>query len=167
MEYRKATMEDMAEIHALVQDVIAALQKNGNYQWDERYPRDEDFLPDIESETQYVGIVDGRIGMIFAVNTDCDAQYHDGAWRYPDANWTVLHRFIFHPSLWGQGLSRKALSDIIEMLKADGIESIHLDVYRENRPAQGLYRSFGFEEVGVAWFRDKAVDLMELSLVRS
>ena len=162
--YRKATIEDLPAIHSLVQDAVAALQKNGNYQWDERYPRDEDFLPDIESNTQYVGLIDDRIAMIFAVNTDCDPQYHDGSWRYPDARFTVLHRFIFHPAYWGRGLSRTALSDIIDTLKADGIETIRLDVYRENHSAQHLYRSFGFYEVGVAYFRDKSFDLMELKL---
>ncbi len=164
MEYRKAAMEDLGEIRALVQDVVRALQAKGNFQWDERYPTDADFIPDIESGTQYVGLIDGRIGMIFALNTDHDAQYDDGAWRYPDARWTVLHRFIFHPAHWGRGLSRIALSDIFDRLREDGVECVRLDVYRENQPAQGLYRSFGFTEVGVAYFRDKSFDLMELRL---
>lgn len=164
MDYRKATLEDLPVIHALVQDAVAALQANGNPQWDERYPRDEDFIPDIMSGTQYLGLIDGKVGMIFALNTDHDPQYDDGAWRYPDAIWTVLHRFIFHPSLWGRGLSRIALGEIIDLLRSEGVECIRLDVYHENRPAQGLYRSFGFKEVGVATFRDKFFDLMELKL---
>ena len=164
INYRKATREDLPAIHALVQDAVAALQQNGNYQWDDRYPRDEDFLPDILTDTQYVGILDDKIAMIFALNTDCDPQYRDGKWRYPDARFTGLHRFIFHPSYWGRGLSRIALSDIIDLLYQEGVETIRLDVYRENRPAQRLYRSFGFQEVGVAYFRDKSFDLMELKL---
>lgn len=164
MHYRKATPEDLPAIHALVHDAVAALQNNGNFQWDERYPTDADFIPDILSNTQYVGLIDDRIGMIFALNPDCDPQYHDGRWRYPDARFSVLHRFIFHPSFWGRGLSRKALSDIIDLLRKEGVESIRLDVYRENQPAQHLYRSFGFYEVGVAYFRDKIFDLMELPL---
>lgn len=164
MDYKKATIEDLPVIHTLVQDAIASLQAGGNPQWDERYPTDADFIPDIEIGTQYLGLIDGSVGMVFALNTDHDTQYDDGAWRYPDARWIVLHRFIFHPSLWGQGLSRTALSDIIHMLREQGVETVRLDVYRENLPAQKLYRSFGFKPVGVAYFRDKSFDLMELRL---
>ena len=164
MQYRKATMDDLPAIHALVQAAIARLQADGNMQWDERYPTDDDFIPDILSNTQYVGIRAGEIVLVFALNTDCDPQYAGGEWRYPDQSWAVLHRFILRPDCQGKGLSKKALGDVIAMLRENGVQNIRLDVYTRNRPAQALYRGFGFVRVGECTFRDKFFDLMELHL---
>lgn len=164
MEYRKATMADLPEIHELVQAAIRNLQAQGIMQWDERYPRDEDFIPDIASDTQYVGTEDGRIALVFALNTDSDPQYADGAWRYPDERFTVLHRYILHPAYQGRRLSKISLEYIMDMLRAEGIQNIRLDVYTRNPPAQALYKSVGFVRVGEAFFRDMSFDLMELHL---
>ena len=164
MIYRKADMNDLPAVRELVTAAIASLQAHGNMQWDERYPTDEDYIPDIQSDTQYLGYIGDRLALLFALNTEHDPQYDDGRWSCPDDSYTVLHRFILHPDFQGQGLSRAALTDIIDMLKADGVRSIRLDVYQHNEPAQGLYRSFGFREVGLCTFRDKFFDLMELDL---
>ena len=162
MEYRKATIDDLPAIRELVTAAVEHLQQHGNMQGDERYPLDRDFIPDIESDTQYIGFEDDRAAVIYALNTEHDSQYDAGGWRHKDERWTVLHRFIVHPDFQGKGIAKATLLRIIGELRDQGIRCIRLDTYRENAASQGLYHSFGFVDVGVAWFRDKPFDLMEL-----
>lgn len=164
MDYRKATPEDMPAIHELVTAAVVHLQAHGNMQWDERYPLDPDFLPDIASGTQYIGFEDGRPAVIYALNQDHDAQYNAVTWPHEGEPWTVLHRFIVHPDFQGQGIAKATLAYLIRQLREEGVRCIRLDTYRENAASQGLYHRFGFVDVGVAWFRDKPFDLMELYL---
>ena len=160
--YEKADMSSIGEIIGLVNKAVENLQAHGNMQWDERYPLECDFVPDIQSGTQYIGRIGGRAAVIYALNTEHDPQYDSVEWPHEGESWTVLHRFIVHPDFQGQGVAKEALTYIIGQLKDQGVRCIRLDTYQRNEASQHLYRSFGFVPVGIAWFRDKPFDLMEL-----
>ena len=164
LSFRKAEMNDMPAIRELVTSAVRHLQAHGNMQWDERYPLDCDFIPDIETDTQWLGFIDEELAVIYALNMTHDAQYDAVTWPHEGEPYTVLHRFIVHPSFQGQGIAKAALAHIIEELQAQGIRNIRLDTYRHNAASQHLYRGFGFVDVGIAYFRDKVFDLMELHL---
>lgn len=162
MIYRKAEMSDLPLIHNLVTETVAHLQANGNMQWDERYPCDCDFIPDIESGVQTLVFKDGVLVAVYSLSTERDSQYDAVIWKYEGEPFMVLHRLIVSPDFQGQGIAGAVLSHIIEELRRKGINNIRLDTYRRNAASQHLYRKFGFEDVGVAYFRDKPFDLMEL-----
>lgn len=157
-------MNDLPAIHELVTSAVRHLQAHGNMQWDERYPLDCDFIPDIETGTQWLGFIGSELAVIYALNETHDAQYDAVTWPHEGESYTVLHRFIVHPSFQGRGIAKATLADIIEALKEQGICNIRLDTYRCNAASQHLYHSFGFIDVGIAAFRDKVFDLMELHL---
>jgi ribosomal-protein-alanine N-acetyltransferase len=48
----------------------------------------------------------------------------------------------------GRGLGRALLSRVLEVGKSRGVETVFLEVRKSNAPALGLYRRFGFSEVG-------------------
>ena len=59
--------------------------------------------------------------------------------------------FILHPSVWGRGFAREALSAILPRLFARfDIPAITADVDPRNRASLNLLRSLGFEETGRA-----------------
>lgn len=162
MNYKKAKIDDLPAIMALVNDAVKNLQKHGNMQWDERYPLDIDFIPEIEAGTQTLVYINDRLAGVYSLSTEHDEQYDSVRWSYEYEPFMVLHRFILHPDFQGKGLSTKMLAHIIGELKDRGINNIRLDTYKENSASQHLYRKFGFVDVGVAYFRDKPFDLMEL-----
>lgn len=164
LSFRKAEMDDLPAIRELVTSAVRHLQSHGNMQWDERYPLDCDFIPDIETGTQRLGFIGKDLAVIYALNETHDAQYDAAAWLHEGEPYTVLHRFIVHPSFQGQGIAKASLAHIIEELQAQGIRIIRLDTYRHNAVSQHLYHSFGFVDVGIAYFRYKVFDLMELHL---
>lgn len=67
MNYKKAKIDDMPAIMALVNDAVKNLQKHGNMQWDERYPLDIDFIPEIEAGTPKNRIL---MDYSYAINPD-------------------------------------------------------------------------------------------------
>ncbi|SMY12257.1 ribosomal protein S18-alanine N-acetyltransferase [Brevibacterium jeotgali] len=52
------------------------------------------------------------------------------------------------PSAQGRGLGRRLLGHAADSARDAGAEVLHLDVAADNSAALGLYRSFGFDELG-------------------
>src|SRR5262249_4356713 len=46
----------------------------------------------------------------------------------------------------GQGIGARALTFLTEVCAENGVSALHLEVERNNTPAQAVYRKFGFEE---------------------
>jgi len=44
------------------------MEQQGIYQWDDLYPTRKDFLEDINKNTLYVAVEDGRIAAIYVIN---------------------------------------------------------------------------------------------------
>jgi ribosomal-protein-alanine N-acetyltransferase len=48
----------------------------------------------------------------------------------------------------GQGLGRVLLEEVLDVARRRGVETVFLEVRESNAPALGLYRRFGFSQVG-------------------
>lgn len=48
----------------------------------------------------------------------------------------------------GRGLGRVLLAEVLAVARARGVETVFLEVRESNAPALGLYRRFGFSQVG-------------------
>ena len=68
MQYRLAAESDLDEICNLVKKAIDRMEQQGIYQWDDLYPTRKDFLEDINKNTLYVAVEDGRIAAIYVIN---------------------------------------------------------------------------------------------------
>ena len=164
MIYRLADERDIESICDIVASAIAEMESRGIFQWDNVYPTSEDFISDIQEKNLFVGILDDRIAVMFAINKECDEQYANGAWRYPDSESRVIHRLCVDPSYQNRGVARETLGYIENILHDAGIETIRLDVFCDNPAALALYRNSGYEEVGTAQWRKGQFLLMEKHL---
>ena len=63
-------------------------------------------------------------------------------------NEAELHWLEIFEDFRGRGLGRELLKFLLEELKGRGVKKLHLEVSEKNLPALGLYKSFGFHEVG-------------------
>lgn len=161
INYRLADVKDIDEIADIISLAIKEMEKDNIFQWDEIYPTKNDFLDDIEKEILYVGIVDGKISVVFAVNKEYDVQYKNGSWEYPDSDFRIIHRLCVNPSYQNRGVAKETLNYIERELKDNGVEAIRLDVFLENPYALSLYRKNGYKEVGMANWRKGKFYLME------
>ena len=164
MIYRLAEKSDIESIFGIVVSSIFEMEKHGIFQWDSIYPSKEDFLNDIQKKTLFVGVLDQDIAVVFTINKECDNQYQNGSWKYPDTDYCIIHRLCVDPKYQNKGIAKETLNYIENELRQLGVESIRLDVFCDNPFALALYRNAEYEEVGTAKWRKGRFYLMEKHL---
>ena len=161
LKYRKAFPNDIEEICSMVQNAVDVMAQQNIFQWDDLYPTREDFLKDVGENQLYVGLVNGQIAVVYALNQKYDKEYDNGKWRYKDEAFYIIHRFCVNPAFQNKGIAKSTLLYIEKQLVEMGVHVIRLDVFSNNQFALRLYRSLGYSEVGYADWRKGRFFLME------
>ena len=161
LQYIKATLDDIEEICSLISQAVEKMIRHGILQWDEIYPTEEDFRKDINKNQLYVGITDGKIAVVYALNRECEDEYQNGLWKYPDEPYYVLHRMCVNPDFQNQGVAKHTLLHIEAELLKMNIHAIRLDTFSNNRFSLKLYDSLNYSRVGYADWRKGRFYLME------
>jgi ribosomal protein S18 acetylase RimI-like enzyme len=65
--------------------------------------------------------------------------------EYSQDNVTELEKIYINPDKKGNGIGRRALEDVIELLKGRGKKILFLSVIDTNQPAIALYENLGFQ----------------------
>lgn len=164
MIYRLAEESDIDAVCRLIKAAVCSMEKQRIFQWDDIYPAKEDFLNDIRKQQLYTGIVDGEIAVVYTVNKECDREYENGNWKYPDCEYRIIHRLCVNPAYQNRGIAKDTLSHIEQELRKSNIEAVRLDAFSENPYALSLYRNAGYEKVGFADWRKGRFYLMEKRL---
>lgn len=164
IQYRLAKTGDLDEICRLAGRVIDGLEAGKIFQWDEYYPRREDFVDDIRKNELYVGMMEAAIVVIYTLNRECDEQYRSGRWRHTDCDYCVVHRFCVDPEYQHRGIARYTLKHIENTLRKAGVGAVRLDAFSGNPFALALYKKAGYEKVGFADWRKGRFFLMEKGL---
>lgn len=161
LHFRKGCASDLAEIDALVQAAILAMNAAGIEQWDEVYPTVDDFRRDCESGHLRVGEIRGRVAVVYVLNRLCDEEYHAADWQCCDGDWRVLHRLCVHPDFQNLGVGNQTMAHIEQEALNSGVRSLRLDVFTRNPYALRLYQKRGFRQAGTADWRMGRFLLME------
>ncbi len=161
IEYQSATPNNLNEIMLLVKNAILTMENNHIHQWDEIYPTAEDFAEDIRQGCLYIGISEGKIAVVFALNQLCDEAYQYGSWQYPDREFYVVHRLCVNPLFQHQGVAKQTMLFIEEKLRAEGIAAVRLDAFSNNPSALKLYSHMGYSRTGYAHWRKGRFYLLE------
>lgn len=76
----------------------------------------------------------------------------DNPWRaaLEDDQVATVHMLGVNPEMQGQGIAHRAVEAAIQKARKMGKKAVRLDALSCNLPAQKLYRSMGFAEVGTA-----------------
>ena len=150
IEFTKAKRSDIDEIVDMFRYTIKEMNANGIPQWDEIYPCRDD--------------LEGKAAVAYVLNQECDDEYQNGMWLYPDANYYVIHRLCVSSHFQKQGIGTRTVQHIEEQAKNMGAETIRLDAFTLNPHALNLYEKLGYREVGIANFRKGKFYLMEKKL---
>ena len=161
IEYSMANNNNLNEIVTLITNAVENMQKNNIDQWDLLYPTREDFQADIINQQLYIGKINGMIAVVFALNQNSDEQYQNGKWTFPDKDYYVIHRLCVNPLYQNNGIGRKTMLHIENILRDRDIQAIRLDVFSENPYAIKLYEHMGYSRVGYADWRKGRFYLME------
>ena len=164
MKYSKATINQLDEIFSVYQKAIINMEKNNIHQWDEIYPDKTILSDDINKNQMYIGEIDNTIVVCFVLSEECDEEYKNGKWKYPEAKFSVIHRLCVNPDFQNQGIASKTLEYIEKLCKSQGYESIRLDCFTENPYSLRLYKKAGYSTVGYADWRKGRFELQEKKL---
>jgi ribosomal protein S18 acetylase RimI-like enzyme len=123
---------EAADVEVLREDDLAELEEL----YEAAYPATW-FEPRLLATGRYVGIRrDGRLVCVAGVHV------HSLRWGV-----AALGNVATLPALRGQGLARGACAALCVLLLGDGIETIGLNVHRDNAAAVSAYTRLGFERV--------------------
>ena len=159
--YRKAALGDLEEIYSLVSSAVDVMISQNILQWDEFYPTKEDFRTDISKNQLYVGLINGQIAVVFALNQECEEEYKNGRWEHPNVPFYIVHRLCVSPDFQNQGIAKHTLLYIEAELLKKNIHAIRLDAFCNNPFSLRLYDSLHYSRVGYADWRKGRFYLME------
>ena len=162
--HRRANIDDLDAVFRVFCEAIAEMERNGISQWDERYPDRAIVAEDISKNELFVGTLDGEIASVFVLNSQCEEEYENGDWQYPNATYCVIHRLCVNPKYQNQGIGSRTMRHIEAELKAVSIDCVRLDAFTLNPYALRMYDKLGYVRVGTAEWRKGRFWLMEKKL---
>ena len=87
-----------------------------------------------------------------------------GVWQSID----VMHitNIVVKKDMRGKGIGKTLLETLINHSKMPEISEITLEVHEDNKIAQGLYKKYGFKQVGLRknYYKDKNAIILTLKL---
>lgn len=161
LHFTLAQKQDLESIFAMFSEAIDEMKRNSLDQWDNAYPDKNLLEEDIDRSQLYIGSADGIIVSAYVLNQECDDQYVNGTWKYPNSKYYVIHRLCVSPIFQNKGIGRLTMLHIENEIKKIGIETIRLDVFALNTYAIRMYEKLGYIKVGCANWRKGKFYLME------
>ncbi len=144
-KYRIAVIDDLSRVMEIIEDGRALLKEEGNGQWQDGYPTQEDLKNDILNKQLYVVLDQEKIAGVMAI-TGYEEPYHhlyEGKWL-SDYDYLVMHRIAVGKEYRGHGYG-KALFDVFELVaKSRNIHSLRVDTHINNHLMIHLMEKAGF-----------------------
>ena len=164
LTFRAGTEADLDRIFRLFSDAIAEMNRLSIPQWDELYPDREILREDISKNQLFLGMEGEDIASVYVLNSDCDEEYENGAWQYPNASFCVIHRLCVNPKFQNRGIGNLTMRHIEGRAHKEGFETVRLDAFTLNPFALKMYDRLGYSIVGTADWRKGRFYLMEKKL---
>lgn len=154
LEIRKATKQDLAAVVQLYETLLEHLEAGTNYPgWrKDIYPTQQDAEAALNKGQLYVAQSGDALAGTIVLNHLQEEAYQTMPWGCNAApeKVMVLHTFAVHPVFGGKGVGTALMQFAEAKAKADGLQTIRLDVYENNKPAIRLYEKQQFHHVGTA-----------------
>ncbi|WP_348982828.1 GNAT family N-acetyltransferase [Desulfosporosinus sp. Sb-LF] len=151
---RKAQFEDINEIMDIIRLTIFEMHSYNNYQWDENYPQEKDFITDINEGNLYVLERDGRVVAFICVNQIEPEEYSELDWSSKEVG-MVIHRMSVHPEYRRTGVGSKLMKFAEVLAKNNKINYLKIDTNSINEKMKALFIKCGYNFIGEMQFLGK------------
>ncbi|MCY6484832.1 GNAT family N-acetyltransferase [Clostridium aestuarii] len=143
---RKATMSDLDEIMDVTKNIVKEMNSYNNYQWNNNYPKKEDFISDIAKESLFILEKNNELAGFTCINKIQPLEYNDLNWSL-DTEAYVVHRLAVNSKYRKEGIAYKLLNLAEKLAIADKVKHLRTDTYSLNTKAQSLFEKFGYNFV--------------------
>lgn len=160
MRIRKGVVDDLPQIIRIVQDVVSMMNAEGNFQWNETYPRESDFLKDIEAKVLYVAVLDqsledlphGEVVGFVAITTHQPTEYAALEWGNDCTQAIVPHRLGVSQKVHGKGIAQHLMHYCEVVAREQNITCIRVDTNCLNLRMQHIFSKLSFQYIGDVYF---------------
>ncbi len=150
LSFRPAGEEDLPAILAITAQAQESLARHGVDQWQDGYPREENFRFDLERGECFAVLHGEEIAGFFSLSAREEPSYAaitDGKWT-PELPACVLHRAAVARKYRGGELSAFLMKCVEQQTRALGLRCIRTDTHRKNKAMQNLLRQSGYRYRG-------------------
>lgn len=148
-------LSDLEEVFQIYVDARAKLERNGIYQWTDKYPT----LAIIENDLRNGAIYTLKKGteIIGAINIseEQEKEYASVSWVFEGSKALAIHRLVISPEHQRKGHANKLMDFAEVMAKDKGYTSIRLDAYSQNREVIAFYHKRQYHIRGDVHFPDR------------
>lgn len=152
---RKANLNDVDNIMNIVKQVIVEMKDSNNTQWDENYPKAEDFINDINEGCLYVDEFEGDLIGFICINDVQPDEYKNIDW-ISNEDALVIHRMGVNPNYRGRGKGKNLIRYAQNLAMDNGIMYLKTDTNSMNMKMYNLFKKCGFRFAGQMEFMGKA-----------
>lgn len=149
---RFATREDLPVIMEMVAQTVAEMHSYGNPQWDDTYPREQDFMLDIDRQELFITERGGCIAGFICINRIEPSEYAAVRWSSASPA-LVIHRMVVGKNFQRQGVGSELILHADDLARRQQISQIRTDTNSMNAKAQGAFEKCGFRQTGMIRFR--------------
>ena len=122
------------------------------FQWNEHYPDRKSFVRDIRNSELYVYCINDMVVGCISICSLMDEVYRKVSWKTNGKNSVYIHRLAVEPGHQKQGIGGKLMDFAEKKSKSDGIDSIRLDTFSQNRVNQNFYEARGYIKLEDIYF---------------
>lgn len=151
---REANLNDVDRIMDIVKQIIVEMGESGNTQWDENYPKAEDFKKDVEEGCLYVDEFEGDLIGFICINETEPEEYKNINWT-SDEKALIMHRMGVNPEYRGKGKGKNLIRYAENLAMRNDIMYLKTDTNSKNEKMNGLFKTMGFKFVGEMEFLGK------------
>lgn len=151
---RKAVYEDLKDIMEIIKKTVIEMKAYGNTQWDETYPREEDFKKDMDKGDLYVIEKDGKLAGFLCINKVQPEEYKPLNWSLEEEA-MVVHRMAVNPDFRRMGIGTALMNFAEEKAREFGIRYMKTDTNSVNKNMNSLFEKCGYKHVGQMEFLGK------------
>lgn len=145
MKVRLANKQDLPILEQMFNRIVAEMNKNNIYIWNEYYPFEE-FENDIEQSRLYLLVDDSNICAAFAL-FDSITGAECFKWVSDNTKAIYIGRLGVNVDYLRKGIGTRVIDEAITLAKQRRGEYLRLTVVKENIPAINLYLKNGFNQV--------------------
>lgn len=148
---RRATLADLDEVYAVIEDAKQLLKADGSSQWQQGYPSKLSMQQDIESENCYVLIYGDEIvgtGTLMPFGDTHYAYIVDGKWNHAGHPFGTINRIAISSKYRGKRFANYILSTLISIAYAKGVRDLRISTHEKNVRVHQLVQKFGFLQRG-------------------
>lgn len=136
---RKANLNDVDGIMDIVNQIVVEMKESNNTQWDENYPKAENFKQDIEEGSLYVDEFEGDLIGFVCINDVQPDEYKEMNW-ISDEDALVIHRMGINPKYRRQGKAKNLIRYAENLAMDNGIMYLKTDTNSMNIKMYNLFK---------------------------